>query len=490
MSVWGSQVNKQRRVQRAQEGTQQLRAQEFQEHVHTDHNDAALLMEVLDALEGVQKERAQGILVNNPGSLLSLSKPKSAGNDALTSPLTCPYALHAVIVPLVGSDYKAILDTMEDRNIRILSNCIDIVIKFPRPGNFVLSDIEKLKLEIKNRKATSVKTDYLGGIIPIERTLTESELIYKQRELRAKEVASQFVFNESRPDSDIWTETIEDLNKLSAAVDAAMLERGIDKSAPVHTASAEKEEEATDTEQPIWTINDLAKALNDNGIEASVKKIQGHISRKLKKPDEAAKIETWFVFKQGVLNAQGFRSQYFAMYQEMFTNIRPYNRKSKEVEKTTEAQTKETVVVQAPVAQPQKVDGLLGITALRTFLDGLVALLNEAKAELDAAKNNYNKTLSDLGQESDPEKRSELIGQLSQANTAVSNAQSKVDDIKKRLDDGNAALKAKEDADHAASVAQENMDKAKKELDFAKKAQKEADAIISAILANTNTPQK
>jgi len=486
MPKWGLQTA--RKIQAYQQEQGQQLALESQERVYADHNDAALLMGVLDALEGVQKEKAQDILVNNPGPLLSLSKPKFAGT-ALTSPLTCPYALHAVIVPLVGSDYTAIVNTMEDHNIRILSDCIDIAKKQLRPSNFVLDTIKKLESEVETHKATSLVTDGLGNVVTTERPLTESELICKQRALKSKKVEVQFMLNKDRPNEDIWTETVEELDKLSAVVDAVMLERGIDKSAPMPVATEEKNEVA-DTEQPIWTIEDLAKALNDNGTKASVKKIQGHISRKLKKPEEAAKIETWFVFKQGVQNAQGFRSQYFAMYREMFANIRPYNRKPKEVEKPTDAKPTETVVAQAPVAQPQKVDGLLGVTALRAFLDSLVALLEKAKAELDTPKNNYNKTLSDLGQESDPEKRSELIGQLSQANTAVSNAQSKVDDIKKRLDDGNAALKAKEDADHAASVAQENMDKAKKELDFAKKAQKEADAIISAILANTNTPQK
>ena len=421
-----------------------------QQRAHMDKVDADNMTATLRALLNLDTTKAREI-IKNPRGIKSLMETERG--------LVCLYVMHAIVLALISEDCDTILNEMSDDNIAILRTCVSIAKKTPRGDPIAIKDTEAKRLESKKSGLTKLSDGKTREMTQHEKW--ENEFMLKSLEI-CKKVS----------DEAFWQDSITQLDKWADKID-----------------TFKRKEVLLETQDTLLTIKEVADKLG-----TTPGKVYNHISRCLtgKNQADAAKINELFVFKDikdGKKQVSGLRESCFEEYKKLFGKIRPYNRKPQEVKEPTNAEPKETVVAQAPVAQPQK-DGLLGVTALHAFLGGLYKLLDEAKAELEAANNDYTKTFDALGKASNQVGRSMLIAQLGVANTAISNAQSKVDDLEKRINDGNAALKAKENADQAASVAKENLDKAKKELDDAKKAQQDADAIIAAILANTNTTQK
>ena len=411
-----------------------------QQRAYMDKVDADNITATLRALLNFDTAKAREI-IKNPRGIKSLMDTQHG--------LVCLHAMHAVALALVSEDCDTILNEMSDADIAVLRECISIAKKIHRGDPNNIKTFEAKRLESRESGLKTLSDGQTCEMTQHEKW--ENEVMLKSLEI-CKKVS----------DEAFWQDSITQLDKWGNKIDNFKREKVLLK-----------------PQDTLLKITQVAEKL-----DTTPKKVYQHISRCLngKNKNVAAKIKELFEFKdiKGRERISGLHESCFEEYKKLFGQIRPYNRKPKAVENKPAVQPKTT----------QKAGIMLRVTALRTFLDGLVALLNEAKAELTAAKNDYNKTLGDLGQESDPEKRSKLIEQLAYTNTAIANAQSKVADTEKRLNNGTVALQAKENADRAASAAQVNLDKAKKELNDAKKAQKDADAMIATILANTRTPQK
>ena len=453
-----------KKIQREQAATraeeQEKLDQENAVHVLKDEKDAKKLEEILDALEQCDTAKMLDIIKHHPYNIASLIQPKNNAwaaahgfEEQLTSGLTCPYALHAVLVPLVSEDCDSVLNEMTDYDIGVLKSSIDFALQLSRPSTFVIDEIAKLEKELETHRGIKIVHDGLGGSTETTYPLKEDEFIIKQRELKAKKVEKQFVEkkkddnkeNKNEKKHDLWEDACEQLQRWAGAIKVFI------RTKPLQVISAEpkklKRSLKLKQKMPmdmLLTIPQLADIL-----KTTPSKIYAHVSRCLNSKNQTVidKINTWFVFKikNGKRQVHAIRESCVKPYSELFAKIRPYNRK----EKSNPAKTA-PVVAKKPANATTKT--LSDLQALAAYADGLVEICNKAKTELD----NANKKFADAGarvvKETDAKKRTGLIEKMDKANDAVLAAEKAYNEAFGNLSEAKSLLQAHLDAESALNV--------------------------------------
>ena len=432
---------------------------EMNSHVHEDANDAKQLEEILVALKEFNADKARDILQHSISSIEYLIKPKAKA-DRLTSPLTCKYALHAVLAPLVSEKCHDVLDNMNDEDIQTLKKCISIAKFYPRPsksGND--SDIATTEEKISTRKEI-LHVSSGGSVVPVEHALSENQIIVLKRELKVYQLEKEFTEEENadkKQASEFWSDAIAELDRWFNAIETY---KRTSKYVPLATEVLDDKKGEPKAEKILIKDQDLLLTIKQvaERLGTTPQKVYAHISRCLngKNQDSAAKVKEYFVFttKEGKKQVQALRESCFEEYKKLFASIRKYNRKPKEIEETANAQDvahKTLLDVKATESTATAIIRLIEIAAQYDIKHG----------ELESAKNDLTLVQKAMIGQTDPQKVDELANKILAANTVV---KQKTTEFETCVQAKNL-LNKKDSAQTAKAEAEQSLVKATKDLD-------------------------
>lgn len=432
---------------------------EMNSHVHEDANDAKQLEEILVALKEFNADKARDILQHSISSIEYLIKPKAKA-DRLTSPLTCKYALHAVLAPLVSEKCHDVLDNMNDEDIQTLKKCISIAKFYPRPsksGND--SDIATTEEKINTRKEI-LHVSSGGSVVPIEHALSENQIIVLKRELKVYQLEKEFTEEENtdkKQASEFWSDAIAELDRWFNAIETY---KRTSKYVPLATEVLDDKKGEPKAEKILIKDQDLLLTIKQvaERLGTTPQKVYAHISRCLngKNQDSAAKVKEYFVFttKEGKKQVQALRESCFEEYKKLFASIRKYNRKPKAIEQQPVVQPKVE-----KTAKPQNVahKDYTDVKAAEAIVKALKAMLEEAIAKTESSKAKRNDIIAQMQNESDTVKFDALTDQVKQVNTEVAEAEKEQEAINFLVEQGKQKIKTVQDAESALLAAQADL---------------------------------
>lgn len=391
--------------------------------------DADIIEKTLDALENVKASAASEIL----------SKPEDL-KRLLTNgePIAGFYILHALFIILAFREInqKEFLNSMSDKNIGVLRELIMVA---------------------KTR------------IRPIPKTL--NELIQKRKEKQLSPNTREYITNKAMIASarlsisveKYWEDATQELEVWLNEID-----------------NFKREEQASkddDSLQTWWTMKELADKLGCKDVDAFYR---GKCELLKQKPRLAAEINSWFGQKgvKKLFNPKCF-AELKTLWNEVFlqteTKVKQGRRtrktsatpkanakkatrkKSKKVEtaptsqiventQTTKAKRgrKPKEVKEEAKAEAQKDDKelktLVDVKAFKTLLTGLQKIRDEALKDLEAKEKSYQTLASEVLAAEDPDKRTDLLNDVSAANEAVKKAKTEYESLAEQLKKGSELL--------------------------------------------------
>ena len=392
-----------------------------------DKIDAEHLHQTVEALVTVNPTIARE-LIKNPAPILPLVE-----NSGYTA---CLYALHALMVPLMGVNYTDILNEMSDTNIEILKKCISVARNHEQP------EAESLNAEIarrtKEQETGKVKIDK-----DTTRPLTPEERKTNARMLTSFKVTAQFT------DNSVWPEVCAELQKWSDAIDGFVRVKKVNVTAP-KKSEPKQDKEPKDTDgETLWTINQLVDELNRAGLVADNKKVYNHRANILTNDpnSQAAKdISAWFTQVGRTLL---FKARFFEEYKKLFAQIGrrgQHKNTAKPAPVETNAQPKD--------AKQVTLLDIKGQDALLTFI---IKVCEQATKDLEVATQKRQSIKQQIVEETDDEKLDSLTDKLKEINAQVMQHKSTVAEFSKAkilADKKKKALEAKTVAEQALRDAE------------------------------------
>lgn len=332
-------------------------------------NDALEITEILTALQTFDVEKAQE-LVKKPNALKALIQKENG--------LVCLYAVHAVMLALIGTDCTSILNDMTDEDIVVLKECISTVNTLPCPTK---SSIDSQT----NQRIVMKKT---GLTIPLDtngqgRKLSQNELWVNDQMLKLLRIYTSV--------HDLWQDSVSELNKWSNAI--ATFQR-----VPANQNIIQKYSPAQIT--TVWKTEDLASFIGVNPY--LIRKANYSLPKNLK--------NTWF-------GGHGRGRIFFEKYKQEYKNWFISNpRRSAQIE----SQNKQIPVVE-PETKPviAKPKTLLDVKAAETKLRAVIKLFPDAKSEWRDAADKLESVNAELKSETDNDKIMNLIDKVSDADKEV-----------------------------------------------------------------------
>ena len=393
--------------------------------------DADIIEKTLDALENVKASAAREIL-SKPEDLKRLV----LGGDK--NPVVCFHVLHALFIVLAFREinHKEFLNSMSDENISVLRELITVAKTRIRPVPETLNEL------IQKRK--------------------EKRLLPNTREY----IATQAMISSARLSISVekyWEDAVRELEIWLNEIDNFKREEQVSKD--------------DDSLQTWWTMKELAEKLACKDVDAFYR---GKCELLKQKPLLAAEINSWFGQK-GVKKL--FNPKCFAELKTLWNEIilQPktkvnQGRRTRKTSATPKASVKKAArkksenVVTAPTAQivqntqtpkakrgrkPKKakvevqaetpkddkeLKTLVDVKAFKTLLTGLQKIRDEALKDLEAKEKSYQTLASEVLAAEDPDKRTDLLNDVSAANEAVKKAKNEYESLAEQLKKGSELL--------------------------------------------------
>ncbi len=355
-----------------------------------DEMDMMAIQKICDALANIDTCAAREI-ISQPHIISGLM------SNAVKSKhhIKCPYALHALLVPLCTSDYKDILNRMSDDRIGMLKNLITMAKKLERPNKELIASWLQKRTNVQT-------TEQNKGMLLALRILEKVE--------------------------DVWDDAIQELDNWSGAIESFN-----------RTSSAQEEQTAVIPAQETnesWTINELVANLG--GVTKSV--FYTRKNRILNKyPERANEINSWF---KTVGKTKVFDAKHFEEYKKMHDEKQPRGRKpgTKVIKKNAKT------VLQ----QPQT---LSEIKAFEAYMAKLSEMYTNAKGDLTRAEAECAEATEKATHATNARERADYLNRATSANEIVLKNQENVNDLSKKLAETKKLWKAREQAFEALCVA-------------------------------------
>ena len=355
--------------------------------------DLQIISSVYDAIHCLNADIARSV-ITEPCKLEGLLT-----NDTKHE-IVCFYALHALMAPLCAEnvDYTDILNNMNDQDIIVLKQMIETAQKRTQP---VRADINKILKEREVKKHSSVIND----------AMIQSLKIYLEVE-------------------DVWQDLNDELVRLlnsintfehsTKAPEKNITEPSVDKDKKQYT---------------YWTIEELMAKMgykHRHNFNYAKKQMLKKHKRK------ADKIRSWFFYAgQGTGKKQLlFKSEHFKELEKLLNDNTVIK-----VAKQPEVKNDEIVV--------KKPTDLVEIKSLETFLNVLQQSCEAAKAEWEAEEIAYKQIAGEALATEDLDKRTELIGKISNANNNIKDSKKKYESLVAQFQEAQNLLQERDSAEKA-----------------------------------------
>ena len=414
----------------------------------------------------------------------------------------CPYILYAVCYLMLSEDFEDVLRQMLSQNVKVLKECVSTARAKHRPDETAFNDILKKSKDpiILQSAKISLVVGNLWDDIDAELAKWEAQInmFVKENSVKSKlfltipelvellGLASVDVFysrkniiKKEHPEIEEWFENLGNKGKLFKAEHFAELKQLLEITFP------NKETFQVD-ENKWWTLQKMAEKLGMKD-KYNVGDMCRHIVKK--HPELKEKIKSFFqYFPVSGTSQKFFNAEHFDEFQSWVNEIKSEQKKlsvapvkAGKQEPKKSKKTGDAVAVAEPPLElaahvtPNKTKGkknLVEVIAMEKRLDAWMKMLQDAKQEHDAAKQQFYDVLYKVqGLEPGNAGMVDALNDLSNANAVVESAVEHVQEISERIDKVKTLDEAKRNAEEAKRSAEE----AKRNAEEAKRNAEEAE---------------
>lgn len=297
--------------------------------------DIGLIDKLLHACESLDSETAIDLLMQ-PESILGLIDTSSSN----THNYPCIYALHAIVLILIGENRRKILSQMNPEQLKVLKKCFAVAVKQGRP------QVDKVLQRLTSEKEKTVPNP--ETITFLDKQLTIFQLV-----------------------DDDWKEIMTDMKKWSAAVEH------------YDATKKQKEQKALpqpQSEKPDTKIEPLLYSLQELFAQLGYESLSKFNQDRKKVIESHPEAKQWFV-KQGpkVL----FDVKYLQEFAKLMKNDKPKRKRRAKLDSTkvpAEQSNGKTFI-------PEKEDSMQAtVNKLEKMLEEQTRAANSTKERLEKAR--------------------------------------------------------------------------------------------------------
>lgn len=415
----------------------------------------------------------------------------------------CPHVLHAVCYLLLSEDFGGILKQMAPQNVTVLKECVSTACGKERPDeaglkNFLEKSEDKIVLQsVKISLAVKDLWDYI--VTELAKWDAQINMLVKENSVKSKSfltiqelvellgLASVDVFycrkvgiKKKHPEIEDWFDNFGNKGKLFKMEHLDELKQLFETEFP------NKETFQVD-ENKWWPLQKMAEKLGMKD-KYNVGDMCRHIVKK--HPELKEKIKSFFqYFPVSGTSQKFFNAEHFDEFQSWVNEIKSEQKKlsvapvkAGKQEPKKSKKTGDAVAVAEPPLEPaapvtpnkkqRAKKTLVEVIAMEKRLDAWMKMLQDAKQEHDAAKQQFYDVLHKVqGLEPGNAGMVDALNDLSNANAVVESAVEHIQEISGRID----KVKTLDEAKRNAEEAKRNAEEAKRNAEEAKRNAEEAE---------------